>query len=101
MQKEAVTKLLSGVILGFDERLLETRLTLRGGLEEQQAKLDEARTRLDALPHRRRYLLLVHELGNALLRLQHDWLDQVEKELGQPDRPPAPAEKAEPPGNVR
>jgi hypothetical protein len=45
--------------------------------------------------------LLVHELGNALLRLQHDWLDQVEEELGQPDRPPAPAEKAEPPGNVR
>jgi hypothetical protein len=26
-------------------------------------------------------LLLVHELGNRLLQMQRDWLDDVEKEL--------------------
>ena len=47
----------------------------------QQAKLDEGRERLAALPHRRRYLLLVHELGNRLLQVQREWLDDVEREL--------------------
>jgi DNA-binding PadR family transcriptional regulator len=81
IQNEAVPKLLSGDILGDDERLLDTLLTLRGQLEEQQAKLDEARKRLEALPHRRSYLLLIHELGNRLLQVQREWLDDVEKKL--------------------
>jgi DNA-binding PadR family transcriptional regulator len=83
IQNEAVPKLMSGDILGDDEQLLETLLTLRGQIEEQQAKLDQARVNLEALPHRRTYLLLVHDLGNRLLQLQREWLDDVEKELGQ------------------
>jgi hypothetical protein len=59
-------------------------LTLRGELEEQQAKLDAARARLEQLPHRRSYLLLIHDLGNRQLQLQRDWLDEVERELGKP-----------------
>jgi DNA-binding PadR family transcriptional regulator len=81
IQNEAVPKLLSGDILGDDEQLVDTLLTLRDGIEAQQAKLTEARKRLEALPHRRKYLLLVHELGNRLLQLQREWLDEVEKEL--------------------
>jgi DNA-binding PadR family transcriptional regulator len=81
IQNEAVPKLMSGDILGDDEQLLETLLTLRGQIEEQQAKLDQARANLEALPHRRTYLLLVHDLGNRLLQLQREWLDDVEKEL--------------------
>jgi PadR family transcriptional regulator AphA len=81
IQNEAVPKLLAGDILGDDEQLLATLLTLREGIEAQQAKLDEARTRLAALPHRKRYLLLVHELGNRHLQLQREWLDAVEREL--------------------
>jgi PadR family transcriptional regulator, regulatory protein AphA len=81
IQNEAVPKLLAGDILGDDEKLLDALLTLRGEIEEQQAKLVEARQHLDALSHRRRYLLLVHELGNRLLQLQREWLDDVEKEL--------------------
>ena len=68
IQNEAVPKLMAGDILGDDEQLLATLLTLRGKIEEQQAKLDLARERLDALPHRRTYLLLVLELGDRLLQ---------------------------------
>jgi DNA-binding PadR family transcriptional regulator len=82
IQNEAVPKLMSGDILGDDERLLESLLTLRGEIEEQQARLDVARARLESLPHRRSYLLLIHGLGNRLLQLQRDWLDEVEDELG-------------------
>ncbi|HWL33901.1 MAG TPA: PadR family transcriptional regulator [Gaiellaceae bacterium] len=82
IQNEAVPKLMSGDILGDDEQLLEVLLTLRGEIEGQQAKLDVARERLEQLPHRRSYLLLVSDLGNRLLQVQRDWLDEVERELG-------------------
>ncbi len=83
IQNEAVPKLMSGDILGDDEQLLEVLLTLRGEIEGQQAKLDVARERLDRLSHRKSYLLLIHELGNRLLQLQREWLDDVERELSQ------------------
>ena len=81
IQNEAVPKLMSGDILGDDAQLLATLLTLRGEIEEQQAKLDEARERREALPHRASYLFLVQELGDRLLQLQREWLDDVEREL--------------------
>jgi PadR family transcriptional regulator AphA len=81
IQNEAVPKLMAGDILGDDERLLATLLTLRDGIDEQEAKLDEALGRLDALPHRRRYLRLIVELGRRLVALQREWLDDVEREL--------------------
>jgi PadR family transcriptional regulator, regulatory protein AphA len=81
IQNEAVPKLLSGDIVGDDERLADALAAQREEIEAQQAKLVEARARLDELPHRRTYLLLVHELGNRLLQLHRDWLDDVEREL--------------------
>jgi len=82
IQNEAVPKLLAGDILGDDERLLASLLGLRGELEAQRERLAEGLARLDALPHRKRYLLLIHDLGNRLLQVQQDWLDDVERELG-------------------
>jgi len=84
IQNEAVPKLMAGDILGDDERLLESLLGLRHEIADQQEKLDRARERLAALPHRRRYLLLIHELGNRQLELQRAWLDDVEVELRRP-----------------
>jgi DNA-binding PadR family transcriptional regulator len=81
IQNEAIPKLISGDILGDDERLLESLLTLREELDEQQARLDVARDRLETLPHRRSYLLLVHELGARLVRAQREWLADVERAL--------------------
>jgi DNA-binding PadR family transcriptional regulator len=81
IQNEAVPKLMAGDILGDDEQLLDSLLTLRDEIEGQQAKLDAARKRLASLPHRRRYLLLITELGDRLLQVQREWLDDVEREL--------------------
>ncbi len=82
IQNEAVAKLMAGDVLGDDAELLAALLGLRDEIEDQQRKLDEARARLAALPHRRTYLLLIHELGNRFLQLQREWLDDVEAELG-------------------
>ena len=84
IQNEAVPKLLSGDIVGDDAQLLAALLTLRGELDAQAAKLDEAMAGLDALPHRRRYLLLVVDIGRRLVAAQREWLDEVEAELGRP-----------------
>src|SRR5262245_36544996 len=84
IQNEAVPKLMAGDILGDDEQLLEALLGLRAEIADQQQKLDDAREPLAALPHRRRYLLLIHELGNRLLQVQREWLDDVEAELRRP-----------------
>ena len=81
IQNEAIVKLLSGDIVDDDERLLETLLTLRAELDEQQAKLAEGRASLESLPRRKPDLLLVHELGDRLIAAQREWLDEVEKEL--------------------
>src|SRR5262245_29069824 len=83
IQNEAVLKLLAGDVLGDDQKLVETLLTLREELDDQAARLVQARTALEALPHRRPYLLLIHELGRRLIQLQREWLDDVERELGQ------------------
>jgi hypothetical protein len=72
IQTEAVPKLMAGDILGNDERLLDALLTRREEIEAQQAKLDEGRQRLEELPHRRSYLLLIHELGKRLLQVQRE-----------------------------
>jgi DNA-binding PadR family transcriptional regulator len=81
IQNEAVLKLMLGDILGDDKKLLEALLTLRGEIEAQQAKRDEARQGYEAIPHRKRYLLLNHKLGTRLLQVHRDWLDEVEREL--------------------
>jgi DNA-binding PadR family transcriptional regulator len=88
IQNEAIVKLLAGDILEDDGRLLEALLHLRGEIEAQQAKLDEARERLEGIPHRRKYLLLINELGNGLMQLHRDWLDSIERELGGEKRAP-------------
>src|SRR5262245_45791705 len=85
IQNEVVVKLISGDILGDDEKLADALITLRGQLAAQQSKLYEARERLEKLAHRRRYLLLVHELGNRLIEVQREWLDHVEHELRRSD----------------
>ena len=85
IQNEAVPKLISGDVLADDAELLAALLTLRQKLDEQQAKLDQGRAALETLPHRKKYLLLVHELGGRVIDAQREWLDDVERELGRSD----------------
>jgi len=82
IQNEAVVKLMAGDILDNDDTLRATLLAVRGELDDQAERLVQARKRLDDLPHRRRYLLLIHELGTRLVQLQREWLEDVDRELG-------------------
>lgn len=59
-------------------------MTSPGEIEAQLAKRDEARQRYEAIPQRKRYLLLNHKLGTRLLQLHREWLDEVERELSRP-----------------
>ena len=82
IQNEAIVKLMCGDIAGDDAALLDAVLAQRTELEAQAAKLAEAEGRLDALPHRARYLRLVIDLGRRIVEAQRAWLDEVETELG-------------------
>ncbi|HTZ05004.1 MAG TPA: PadR family transcriptional regulator [Gaiellaceae bacterium] len=80
IQNEAVVRVLAGD-LADDATLLESLAALRAELEAQRARFDTADEIASTLPHRERYLRLVHRLGRALLETHERWLDEVEREL--------------------
>ncbi len=85
IQNEAVLKLMAGDLVADDEKLLEAVLGLREEIETEQALRDEARAGYEGIGHRKRYLLLNHELGTRLLQAHREWLDEVERELAKQD----------------
>jgi DNA-binding PadR family transcriptional regulator len=60
---------------------------LRGEIAELEAQLDAAEERVDALPHRQKYLLLVIGFLRRLLEIHLELVEEVEREL-------APARRA-------
>jgi PadR family transcriptional regulator, regulatory protein AphA len=54
---------------------------LREDIADLEARLDASEESADALPHRRKYLLLVIEFLRGLLALHLDWVERVEAEL--------------------
>jgi DNA-binding PadR family transcriptional regulator len=81
IQHEAIVKLLAAD-LSDDETLRTSLGAMRGDIEDAYGKLDAAEAIARTLPHRERYLLLVHGLGRRLLAAHEEWLDDVERELG-------------------
>jgi DNA-binding PadR family transcriptional regulator len=63
--------------------------TLREDIADLQARLDEGEASAEALPHRRKYLLMVIGFLRRLLELHLELVDEVEREL-------APTERREP-----
>lgn len=62
--------------------------TLREDLADLSARLDETQAAADALPHRRKYLLLAVDFLRAQLALHAELVDRVERELdGGPEGP--------------
>ena len=61
--------------------------TLREDIADLLARLDEAEASAEALPHRRKYLLMVNSFLRRLLVLHLEWVDEVERELA-PSSPP-------------
>jgi DNA-binding PadR family transcriptional regulator len=55
--------------------------TLRTDIADLAARLDVAEANADALPHRRKYLLLSYRLIRRLFEVHLEWLDEVEREL--------------------
>lgn len=83
IQHEAVVKVLSGDIAG-DEAILRSLDGLRADLASVRAGLDSAAEAAKTLPHRERYLRLVHRLGTELVRVHEQWVAEIERELGGP-----------------
>jgi DNA-binding PadR family transcriptional regulator len=54
---------------------------LREDIADLEARLDASAESADALPHRRKYLLLAVEFLRGLLQLHLDWVERVEAEL--------------------
>jgi DNA-binding PadR family transcriptional regulator len=81
IQHEAVVRVLAGDLVD-DGTTLESLDGLRAELAEISADLDAGEAAAGALPHRARYLRLVHSLGRRLVRAHEEWLEEVERELG-------------------
>lgn len=81
VQHEAIVRVLAGD-LGDDRALLGSLAALRREVAEQRQRLREAEEVAATLPHRTRYLRLVHRLGQLTLDAHDRWLDEIEAELG-------------------
>jgi len=79
-QNEAVVRLLASD-LGNDEDVLASLAALEPQIEAGRALIAAALERAADLPHRERYLRLVHRLGALLLDAHEQWLEDVRSEL--------------------
>jgi DNA-binding PadR family transcriptional regulator len=82
-QHEALVRVLAAD-LGGDEDVLGSLGALREDVAAKRELLAAAKERAETLPHRERYLRLVHRLGDLLLDAHEQWVDEVERELGRP-----------------
>lgn len=80
LKSEPLLRLLIADLVGEDTTRA-SMTTLRDEIEELEARLDEAEARAEALPHRRKYLLLVNGFLRRLLELHAELVDDVEREL--------------------
>ena len=97
IQHEAVTRLLLGDMVP-DAVLVAGLQSMRAEIAEIAAQLGAADAAAAEVPHRTRYLRLNHALARRILDAHSTWIDQVERELGDPAQParlaPPPTEPA-------
>ena len=80
VKSDALLRMLIADIVG--EGLTRASISaLREDIADLEARLDASEESADALPHRRKYLLLVIEFLRGLLALHLDWVERVEAEL--------------------
>ena len=80
VKSEALVRLLLADLVG-DEVTRESFATLRDDVAELAVRVGESARVADELPHRRPYLLLVHDFLRRLLDLHLELVDEVEREL--------------------
>lgn len=93
LKSEVLGRLLVADLVG-EEVTRASVATLRDDLADLYVRLEESERNAEALPHRRKYLLLVTSFLRGLLDLHVEWLDEVEAELAPEKRPPARARSA-------
>ena len=81
VKSEILLRLLIADLVG-DEVTRASVVTLREDLADLRQRLDESAAAADALPHRRKYLLLVNDHLRRLVDLHEALVDEVERELG-------------------
>jgi DNA-binding PadR family transcriptional regulator len=85
IQLEPAWRLLGADIAG-DEQLLASLGALRAQIAELFEQLDAGEEIARTIPHKERYLLLNHALARRIVQAHADWLDEVERELGDSER---------------
>ncbi len=81
IQNEAALKLVGADLADGDEAILASLAGLRTEIDAGYADLAQMEARVEALPHRARYLRLLNELARRTYDMQRDWLAHVEREL--------------------
>jgi PadR family transcriptional regulator AphA len=84
IQNAAVARVLASDLAEDGRYVLESLRPLREEIAELGAGIDEDERRAPTIPHRERQLRLVRSLGRRLLQAHLDWIDEVERELGNP-----------------
>ncbi len=80
LKSEPLLRLLVADLVG-EAPTRESVLALREDIADLQARLDESEQTAAALPHRRKYLLMVIDHLRRLLELHEDLVDEVEREF--------------------
>jgi DNA-binding PadR family transcriptional regulator len=83
IQNEAAVHLLAADLVD-DAVTVESLRGLKAELAELEARVGVGEEIAGALPHRERYLRLVHALGRETLRVHREWVELVERELARP-----------------
>lgn len=84
IQNEAVARVLASDLASDQAGVVRSLEALREEIADPAAGVDEAERRAPTIPHRERQLRLVRSLGRRLLQTHLEWIDEVERELGQP-----------------
>ena len=83
LKSDPLLRLLIADLVG-DETTRESLAALRDDLADLQARLDESVASAVALPHRRKYLLIVIDFLRGYLELHENLIERVERELSPP-----------------
>jgi PadR family transcriptional regulator AphA len=87
IQSEAAIRVQASDLAQDPSVVVESLQALRAEITQLEANVDEAEIRHRAVPHRERQLKLLRSLARRVLHAHLEWIDEVERELGQPVSP--------------
>ena len=80
IQNQAAVRVMAGDLVD-DADLVASLAAMRDEIDDMSAWLDRAEAIASSLPHRERYLRLLHRLGRRIIAAHREWIDEVEDEL--------------------